>query len=171
VLPVAALLFAGVVVLGSGPLEDLGLALFVGMIAGAYSSIFIASPILTQLRESEPEMKAYRERVERRRKAAEARATFKTTVIGVPAAAAPTGVAVTSAEAEGSVPDEKPAFTVTTVTASLISSETPGDAARTSDGEMSPAEDAEGATGTARVPSTPTPRAQPSKQARNRRKR
>ncbi|MHB1009017.1 MAG: protein translocase subunit SecF, partial [Propionibacteriaceae bacterium] len=33
VLPVAALLFAGVFVLGSGPLEDLGLALFVGMIA------------------------------------------------------------------------------------------------------------------------------------------
>jgi preprotein translocase subunit SecF len=171
VLPVAALLFAGVFVLGSGPLEDLGLALFVGMIAGAYSSIFIASPLLTQLRESEPEMKAYRGRVERRRKTAETRATFKTTVIDVPAAPAPKGVAVTSAQAEESVPDEKPAFTVTTVPAPLISSETPDDAAGTSDDETPPAEDAEGATGTARIPSTPTPRAQPSKQIRNRRKR
>ncbi|MGD3924653.1 protein translocase subunit SecF, partial [Xanthomonas citri pv. citri] len=47
VLHVAALLFAGAFVLGSGPLEDLGLALFVGMIVGAYSSIFIATPVFT----------------------------------------------------------------------------------------------------------------------------
>ena len=43
VLPVAALLFTGWFVLGTGPLKDLGLALFIGMIAGAYSSIFIAT--------------------------------------------------------------------------------------------------------------------------------
>lgn len=66
VLPVAALLFAGVFVLGSGPLEDLGLALFVGMIAGAYSSIFIATPLLAWLREREPAMKEHRANLERR---------------------------------------------------------------------------------------------------------
>ncbi len=66
VLPVAALLFVDAVVLGSGPLEDLGLALFVGMVIGAYSSIFIATPLLTQMREAEPAMKEHREHLERR---------------------------------------------------------------------------------------------------------
>ena len=70
VLPVAALLFAGAFVLGSGPLEDLGLALFVGMIVGAYSSIFIATPVFTQLREHEPAMKEHTARVLRRRERA-----------------------------------------------------------------------------------------------------
>lgn len=66
VLPVAALLTAGMFFLGGGPLEDLGLALFVGMIAGAYSSIFIATPLLAQMRESDPDMVEHRERLERR---------------------------------------------------------------------------------------------------------
>lgn len=67
VLPVAALLFAGVFILGVGPLKDLGLALFVGMIAGAYSSIFIAAPLLAQLREAEPQMAEHRARLARRK--------------------------------------------------------------------------------------------------------
>jgi len=66
VLPVGALLTAGVFFLGGGPLEDLGLALFVGMIAGAYSSIFIATPLLSQMREADPDMVEHRERLERR---------------------------------------------------------------------------------------------------------
>ena len=66
VLPVAALTFAGTFILGTGPLKDLGLALLVGMIAGAYSSIFIAAPLLAQLQEAEPEMKEHRERLARR---------------------------------------------------------------------------------------------------------
>ncbi len=66
VLPVAALLFTGAFILQTGPLKDLGLALFVGMLAGAYSSLFIASPLLTDMRESEPEMKEHRARLERR---------------------------------------------------------------------------------------------------------
>lgn len=53
-LPVAALLYVGVVTLGSGALKDLALALFVGMAAGVYSSIFIATPLLVQLKEREP---------------------------------------------------------------------------------------------------------------------
>jgi len=67
VLPVLSLLIAGVVFLGGqGPLPDLGLAMFVGMITGAWSSIFIATPILAQLKEREPAMKQHRESLERR---------------------------------------------------------------------------------------------------------
>ncbi len=76
VLPVAALLCTGVFVLGTGPLKDLGLALFVGMIAGAYSSIMLAAPLFAQMKEREPEMVAHRQRLERRdRKPAKASAT------------------------------------------------------------------------------------------------
>jgi preprotein translocase subunit SecF len=67
VLPVAALLFAGTVILGTGPLQDLALALFVGMISGAYSSIFIATPLLAQLKEREPDMQKLTKRVLARR--------------------------------------------------------------------------------------------------------
>ncbi|MGN6783008.1 MAG: protein translocase subunit SecF [Marmoricola sp.] len=55
-LPVAALLIVGTVVLGSGDLKDLSLALFVGMAAGAYSSIFIATPLVAQLKSREKEI-------------------------------------------------------------------------------------------------------------------
>jgi len=67
VLPVAALLFAGAVILGEGPLKDLALALFVGMISGAYSSIFIATPLLAQLKERDPDMQKLAARVATRR--------------------------------------------------------------------------------------------------------
>jgi preprotein translocase subunit SecF len=52
-LPVGALLYVGVASLGSGDLKDLSLSLFVGMAAGAYSSIFIATPLAVQLKSSE----------------------------------------------------------------------------------------------------------------------
>ncbi len=65
VLPVAALLIAGSF-LSSGPLQDLGLALFIGMIVGTYSSIFIATPILTTLKEREPAQVEHRATLERR---------------------------------------------------------------------------------------------------------
>jgi preprotein translocase subunit SecF len=67
VLPVAALLFTGAVILGEGPLKDLALALFVGMVSGAYSSIFIATPLLAQMKEREPDMKKLAARVRARR--------------------------------------------------------------------------------------------------------
>ncbi len=57
-LPVGALLYVGVVSLGSGALKDLALSLFVGMAAGAYSSIFIATPLLVQLKERERGVRA-----------------------------------------------------------------------------------------------------------------
>lgn len=76
VLPVLALFVAGAT-LQSGPLADLGLALLVGMIAGAYSSLFIAAPLLAWLREREPGMVAHREQIERRKKRHEAKAEVK----------------------------------------------------------------------------------------------
>ncbi|AXI80704.1 protein translocase subunit SecF [Peterkaempfera bronchialis] len=72
-LPVAALLFIGGGILGAGTLNDISLALFVGLAAGAYSSICLATPLLAQLKEEQPEMKALAKRVAQRR-AAEARA-------------------------------------------------------------------------------------------------
>lgn len=57
-LPVGAILWVSVVTLGSGALKDLALALFVGMAAGLYSSVFIATPLLVQLKELEPGVKA-----------------------------------------------------------------------------------------------------------------
>ena len=97
VLPVAALLFVGAFVLGSGPLEDLGLALFVGMLIGAYSSIFIATPVLTQMREAEPEMREHRERLARRAARA-ARKSGPVAVVAVGAGAEPVGLATTLTE-------------------------------------------------------------------------
>ena len=63
VLPVAAILFVGAGLLGAGTLKDLSLALFIGLITGTYSSIFIATPILAALREREPAIKALNQRV------------------------------------------------------------------------------------------------------------
>jgi len=62
-LPVASILFVGAGLLGAGTLKDLSLALFVGLATGTYSSIFIATPILAQLREREPAMRALTKRV------------------------------------------------------------------------------------------------------------
>jgi preprotein translocase subunit SecF len=73
-LPVAGLLFVGAGLLGVGTLKDLALVLFVGLAAGTYSSIFLATPIVADLKEREPEQVALRRRVLARRSAAERRA-------------------------------------------------------------------------------------------------
>jgi preprotein translocase subunit SecF len=62
-LPVAAILVVGVGLLGSGELKDLALVLFIGMLSGTYSSIFIATPALADLKEREPQYKALAKRV------------------------------------------------------------------------------------------------------------
>jgi preprotein translocase subunit SecF len=54
VLPVAAILVIGAVLLGAGTLRDIALALFIGIAVGTYSTIFIAAPLYSQLREGEP---------------------------------------------------------------------------------------------------------------------
>jgi preprotein translocase subunit SecF len=66
ILPVAAILFVGAGLLGAGTLKDLSLSLFIGLIVGTYSSIFIAPAVLAQLREKEPAMQALAKRVNSR---------------------------------------------------------------------------------------------------------
>jgi preprotein translocase subunit SecF len=67
-IPVGAILYVGAVQLGSGSLKDLALALFVGMAAGAYSSIFIATPLLAHLKSAEPDVQELEKRVKARRR-------------------------------------------------------------------------------------------------------
>jgi preprotein translocase subunit SecF len=67
-IPVGAILYVGAVQLGSGSLKDLALALFVGMAAGAYSSIFIATPLLAHLKSLEPDVQELEKRVRARRR-------------------------------------------------------------------------------------------------------
>lgn len=62
-LPVAGLLFIGAALLGAGTLRDLSLALFVGIIAGTYSSVTLATAVLVELKEREPRMRALAARV------------------------------------------------------------------------------------------------------------
>src|SRR5690606_21077610 len=100
-LPVGALLFAGAFILGTGPLKDLALALFAGMLAGTYSSIFIATPLLAQLKDRESAIRAQTARVlARRARDAE-----------TPVTATPPGVArpvISSGSSKRTQPSRKP---------------------------------------------------------------
>ncbi len=66
ILPVLSLLLIGSVALGAKPLQEFGIALFVGLAIGAYSSIFVACPIVVLLKEREPRWRTIRERLEAR---------------------------------------------------------------------------------------------------------
>ena len=69
VLPVASILFVGAFILGAGTLRDISLTLFIGMIAGTLSSVFLATPMLVDLRGREKEIKEHDAKVLRERKA------------------------------------------------------------------------------------------------------
>jgi preprotein translocase subunit SecF len=99
-LPVAAILFVGGGLLGAGELKDLALVLFVGMLSGTYSSIFIATPVLADLKEREPQYQALAKRVSVR--AAGGRAAKRT------AAKAQAGGRAAAATASVSLPDDEP---------------------------------------------------------------
>lgn len=62
-LPVGTLLFIGAGLLGADTMKDLALALFVGLMVGAYSSIFLATPVLSLLKERESQFRNVREKV------------------------------------------------------------------------------------------------------------
>jgi preprotein translocase subunit SecF len=95
-LPVASILFVGAGLLGAGTLKDLALALFVGTAAGTYSSIFIATPLLAQLEEHNPQMQALAGRVHARG------AGPRGATAGTPA----TGAAASAAGAEAELSDD-----------------------------------------------------------------
>jgi preprotein translocase subunit SecF len=65
-LPVLSLLIVGSWIMGASVLEEFALALLIGLFSGAYSSIFIASPLLVVLKEREPRYRDLRRRIEAR---------------------------------------------------------------------------------------------------------
>jgi preprotein translocase subunit SecF len=117
-LPVAGLLFVGAGLLGVGTLKDLALVLFVGLAAGAYSSIFIATPIVADIKERETRYIALRKRVLAKRAGAPAKAAAKAKVGG---AAEP---------AESSLDDDAAAEPVAKSEAVSVASSTPRPGAR-----------------------------------------
>ncbi|WP_084252639.1 protein translocase subunit SecF [Devriesea agamarum] len=62
-LPVGSILFIGAFVLGAGTLKDISLALFVGILVGTYSSVFLAPSFLVDLRRREPALRAQEARL------------------------------------------------------------------------------------------------------------
>ncbi len=66
IIPVLSVLVVGSLILGAVSLENFGLALVIGLTSGAYSSIFIASPLLAMMKEREPRYVAIRHRLETR---------------------------------------------------------------------------------------------------------
>ncbi|GGA57547.1 hypothetical protein GCM10011490_04170 [Pseudoclavibacter endophyticus] len=67
ILPVAAILFIGAVVMGAGTLRDIALALFIGILVGALSTIFLAGPVYAWLRSGEARIKHIDARVRKLR--------------------------------------------------------------------------------------------------------
>ncbi|HYT38329.1 MAG TPA: protein translocase subunit SecF [Acidimicrobiia bacterium] len=63
VLPVFSLLVVGAYLFGAVTVKDFSLALFIGLLTGAYSSIFVATPILALLKEREPRYAAIRQKL------------------------------------------------------------------------------------------------------------
>ena len=59
-LPVVSLLVVGSFMLGAKSLEEFAVALLVGMLAGTYSSIFIAVPLLDVLKQNEPKYRPFK---------------------------------------------------------------------------------------------------------------
>jgi preprotein translocase subunit SecF len=66
IIPVLSVLVIGSLILGATTLQSFGLALVIGLTSGAYSSIFIASPLLALMKEREPRYVTIRQRLEAR---------------------------------------------------------------------------------------------------------
>ena len=66
IIPVLAILLIGAQFLGATTLQSYGLALFVGLLSGAYSSIFIAAPVLSMMKEREERWIAIAKRLAQR---------------------------------------------------------------------------------------------------------
>ncbi len=67
-LPIGSILAIGALLLGAGTLKDISLALFIGIIAGTYSSIFLAPGLLVDLRRRESAIAQHTASVERSRR-------------------------------------------------------------------------------------------------------
>ena len=107
VMPVLALMVVAVWLLGVGTLKDLSLVLLIGILAGTYSSIFFATPLLVAMRERTQLVRNHTRRVLNRRKGATApgevtAAVSETTDVG--AASVASGAATVGAGDETARP-------------------------------------------------------------------
>ena len=85
VLPVIALMVVAVWMLGVGTLKDLALVQLVGIIVGAYSSIFFATPLLVSMKERWGPVAAHTRKVLSRRATLAEKGT-QTVAVGAPVA-------------------------------------------------------------------------------------
>ena len=156
VLPIVAVLIIGFAKLGPGTLLDLSLALFIGMTVGAFSSVFIATPLLVDLRRKDADVVALDKAAGKHHKASAVRERVPARVSAGAGAGAAAGSAAGGAD-DGSAVTEAPSrATSTTEGTSPSSSEESG----------------EGQTVTGRKVhkyAQSGPRNQPKKTARNRR--
>ncbi len=103
-LPVVAILIVGTLLLGNGELKDLSLVLFVGMLSGTYSSICIATPVLCDLKEREPQYKQLAKQVALRAaggRAAIRKAKAEAAVAGATARNGGAGASATAVDISG----------------------------------------------------------------------
>lgn len=110
VLPVLALMIVAVWLLGVGTLKDLALVQLVGMIVGAYSSIFFATPLLVTLKEKWGPVAAHTRKVHSKRADAAARAaglTPEPVAVGT-AAAKPSGPQSSKSQSSRPQPGNRP---------------------------------------------------------------
>jgi hypothetical protein len=66
ILPILSVLVIGAQFFGAVTLQYFGLALTIGLMTGAYSSIFIASPLVAMMKEREPHYRQLTERLRNR---------------------------------------------------------------------------------------------------------
>ena len=125
VLPIVAVLIIGFAKLGPGTLLDLSLALFIGMTVGAFSSVFIATPLLVDLRRKDADVVALDKAAGKHHKASAVRERVPARVSAGAGAAA--GSAAGGAD-DGSAVTEAPSrATSTTEGTSPSSSEESGE--------------------------------------------
>ena len=170
-LPVAGLLFVGAGLLGVGTIKDLALVLFVGLASGAYSSIFLATPIVCELKEREPKYAALAKRVAQRR-AAEARGEApagtgrrqKAAARTAAAGAGATAIATSSRRGRTAVADEDDEELLDTEAAPATGAEDfVAEPAQPAEAPEAPAPAGRAAAGAGAGSSTPRPGARPQK--------
>jgi preprotein translocase subunit SecF len=107
--PVLSILVVGAWLMGATTLEEFGLALFVGLVAGTYSSIFIATPLVAWLKEREPQYRAVREKLGRRAGEYNVQLRHEAAPVAAPSAGRPGREPVGAGASSGAVSSSTPA--------------------------------------------------------------
>src|SRR5580658_6053880 len=107
-LPVAAILVVGTLLLGNGELKDLSLVLFVGMLSGTYSSICIATPVLADLKERQQQYRQLAKQIAQRATSTKRQAKVAVASAAAASIAGATAVGATAAGDSDSVSDAEP---------------------------------------------------------------